>query len=144
MISESEETASILNGLASYFAGKPGVQAAWLFGSHSQECSHRESDVDVAVLLEHGCYPDARARFEVRVAMTADIIAVLHRNEVDLVVLNDAPPLFARHIVLDGRRVYCSDAQAEHAFRRDVQLRAADVGPFLDRMRRIKMEALSR
>ena len=135
---DSDELAPILNGLASYFAGKPGVQAAWLFGSH------RDSDVDVAVLLEHGRYPDARARFEARVAMTADIIALLHRNEIDLVVLNDAPPRFARRIVLDGRRVHCSDTEAEHAFRRDVQLRAADIGPFLDRMRQIKMEALRR
>ena len=76
--------------------------------------------------------------------MTADIIALLHRNEIDLVVLNDAPPRFARHIVFDGRRVHCSDAEAEHAFRRDVQSRAADIGPFLGRMRRIKLEALSR
>ena len=141
---DSDELAPILNGLASYFAGKPGVQAAWLFGSHCQGRSHRDSDVDVAVLLEHGRYPDARSRFEARVAMTADIIALLHRNEIDLVVLNDAPPRFARRIVLDGRRVHCSDAEAEHAFRRDVQLRAADIGPFLDRMRRIKMEALRR
>ena len=144
MISESDELTPILNGLASYFAGKPGVQAAWLFGSHCEGRSHRDSDVDVAVLLEHGRYPDARARFEARVAMTADLIARLHRNEVDLVVLNDAQALFARRIVLDGRCVHCSDAEAEHAFRRDVQLRAADLAPFLDRMRRIKMAALSR
>ena len=138
------ELECIVSGLASYFADKPGVQAAWLFGSHSEGRSHRESDVDVAVLLEHGGHPDARARFEARVAMTADLIALLHRNEVDLVVLNDAPPMFARRIVLDGRLVHCSDARAEHSFRRDVQLRAADIAPFLDRMRRIKMEALLR
>ena len=76
--------------------------------------------------------------------MTADIIALLHRNEIDLVVLSDAPPRFARRIVLDGRCVHCADEEAEHAFRRDIRLRAADMGPFLDRMRRIKMEALSR
>ena len=144
MTNGTDELESILSGLASYFAGKPGVQAAWLFGSYSEGRSHRDSDLDVAVLLEHARYPDARARFEARVGLTADIIALLHRNEIDLVVLNDAPPRFARRIVLDGCRVYCSDADAEHAFRRDVQLRAADIGPFLDRMRRIKMAALSR
>ena len=139
-----DELEHIVSGLASYFAGKPGVPAAWLFGSHAEGRSHRESDVDVAVLLEYGRHPDARARFGARVAMTADLIALLHRNEVDLVVLNDAPPMFARRVVLDGRLVHCSDAHAEHSFRRDVQLRAADIGPFLERMRRIKMEALSR
>ena len=144
MTTDTDELARILSALASYFAARPGVQAAWLFGSHCEGRSHRESDIDVAVLLEHACFPDARARFEVRIAMTTDIIALLHRNEVDLVVLNDAPPLFARRIVLDGRRVHCSDAEAEHAFRRDVQLRAADIAPFLERMRRIKLAALSR
>ena len=144
MTTDTDELAGILSALASYFAARPGVQAAWLFGSHCEGRSHRESDVDVAVLLEHACFPDARARFEVRIAMTTDIIALLHRNEVDLVVLNDAPPLFARPIVLDGRRVHCSDAEAEHAFRRDVQLRAADIAPFLERMRRIRLAALSR
>ena len=144
MTTDTDELARILSALASYFAGRPGVQAAWLFGSHCAGRSHRESDIDVAVLLEHARFPDARARFEARVAMTTDLIALLHRNEVDLVVLNDAPPLFARRIVLDGRLVHCSDPQIEHAFRRDVQLRAADIAPFLERMRRIKLAALSR
>ena len=143
-MTDTDELARILSMLASYFADKPGVQAAWLFGSPAEGRSHRESDIDVAVLLEHGRFPDARARFEARVAMTADLVAVLHRNEVDLVVLNDAPPLFARRIVLDGRLVHCADADAEHVVRRDVQLRAADVAPFLERMRRIKLERLSR
>ena len=144
VMNATDELKHILSALASYFAGKPGVQAAWLFGSHCEGRSHRDSDVDVAVLFDHARYPDARARFDARIRMTADIIALLHRNEVDVVVVNDAPPRFARRIVLDGRCVHCADADAEHAFRRDVQLRAADVGPFLDRMRQVKMEALSR
>lgn len=144
MTNDTNEIQRFLDVLSSYFAGKPEVRAAWLFGSYSEGCSHRDSDLDVAVLLEHSRCPDARARFEARVAMTADIIALVHRNEVDLVVLNDAPPRFARRIVLDGRLVHCSDAEAEHAFRRDIQLRAADLEPFLDRMRRLKLAALSR
>ena len=144
MVSDTVALAPIPSGLAAYFSGMRGVHAAWLFGSHCEGRSHRDSDVDVAVLLDHGCYPDARARFEARVAMTADLMAVLHLNEIDLVVLNDVPPHFARRIVLDGRCVHCADTEAEHAFRRDVQLRAADLAPFLDRMRRIKMAALSR
>ena len=144
MTSDTNHLGTILSGLASYFSAKLGVQAAWLFGSHAEGRSHRESDVDVAVLLERERWPDAGARFDTRVAMTADLIAVLNCSEVDLVVLNGAPPQFARRIVLDGRLVHCSDAEAEHAFRRDVQLRAADLAPFLERMRRLKLEALSR
>ena len=53
---DSDALASVVNELASYFAAKPGVQAAWLFGSHREGRSHQESDVDLAVLLEHARY----------------------------------------------------------------------------------------
>jgi hypothetical protein len=36
----------------------------------------------------------------------------------------------------------CSDPEADHAFRRDSQLRAADLEPFLRRARALKLEAL--
>lgn len=38
--------------------------------------------------------------------------------------------------------MYCRDAEADHGFVRDAQLRAADLVPFLQRMRRIKLETL--
>jgi hypothetical protein len=46
--------------------------------------------------------------------------------------------------VLDGQLLSCADPAAEHAFRRDVQIRAADLAPFLERMRRIKLASLAR
>ena len=53
-------------------------------------------------------------------------------------------PQLARRIVTRGRRVFCSDAGADHAFVRDVQLRAADLEPFLRRTRRVKLESIAR
>ena len=144
MTTDMDELGNIVGGLASYFAGEPGVQAAWLFGSHAEGRSHRESDVDVAVLLEHGRFPEARARFEVRVAMTADLIAVLHRNEVDLVVLNDAPPPVrpphrsrrpAGVLRGRGRRACVSPGRP---------VARGGHRPFLERMRGVKLEAISR
>ena len=59
-------------------------------------------------------------------------------------MLNDAPPLLARRVVLDGRQVYCADVDADRDFRRDTLLRAADLEPFLARMRALKVDALAR
>jgi hypothetical protein len=56
-------------------------------------------------------------------------------REVDLVVLNAAPPLRGRRIVR-GVRVHCASPELDHAFQRDVQLRAADLEPFIQAMRR--------
>lgn len=121
-----------------------GVVAVYLFGSRAEGREHRDSDVDVGVLVDRAVHPTREDRFELRVRLTSELIAALHRNEVDLVMLDDAPPLLARKVVLDGELMVCRDAEAEHAFRRDAQLRAADLAPFLDRMRRIKLEALRR
>ena len=55
-----------------------------------------------------------------------------------------AHPLFGRRIVWEGRRLFLADPEADRAFVRDVQLQAADLEPFLRRMRAIKLEALAR
>lgn len=59
-------------------------------------------------------------------------------------ILNDAPPHLARHIITTGRRVACADSEADHAFRRTAMLRAADLDPFLRRARGVKLKALAR
>ena len=121
----------------------PELVSAYLFGSHGAGRAHRESDVDIGVLLDPRVHATRETRFRERVRLSAWAVGALHRNAVDVVVLNDAPPQLA-HIVTTGRRVFCRDAEADHAFVRDVQLRAADLEPFLRRARRIKLDALTR
>jgi len=120
----------------------PHVRSAYLFGSHAAGRAHRESDVDVGVLVSWKL--DRGQRFEERVRLAGALPGRLGGRPVDVVVLNDAPPLLGRRVVLDGRRVFCADPEADHAYRRDVQLRAADLEPFLRRTRRLKLEALAR
>lgn len=121
-----------------------GVVSVYLFGGHAAGRSHRESDVDVGVLLDRERHPDRSDRFDVRVRLGSELIDALDTNEVDVVVLDDAPPLLGRRIVVEGRRVLVDDEEADVSFVRDVQLRAADLRPFLERTRRIKLEALRR
>lgn len=131
--------------LAEFFrtAQLPEVQAAMLFGSHSHDRAHAESDVDVAVLLDRGRMPtrSARAAFAERLAVT--LIESLHHNRVDVVVLNDAPPELAV-AALDGSVLHVSAPEALHTFNRDARLRLADIRPFLDRTRRVLLDAVTR
>jgi predicted nucleotidyltransferase len=121
-----------------------GITSAYLFGSHAEHRTHRESDVDVGILFDRTVYSSEAARFDERVRLSAWLGAELRASRVDVVVLNDVPPGLASRIVTKGAVVYCASAEAEHAFRRDVQLRAADLEPFLRRMRRLKLAALAR
>lgn len=122
----------------------PGTISVYLFGSHVEHRAHRESDVDVGVLLDRAAFPSDAARFDERVRLSAQLGAELGAPLVDVVVLNDVPPGLASRVVTRGLSVYCSSPEADHAFRRDVQLRAADLEPFLKRMRRLKLAALAR
>lgn len=137
---------ALLVKLGKFLETRPdlGIASVYLFGSHAEGRAHRESDVDLGVLARWDRHPTPRERFELRVQLGSDLIAVLGQNEVDVVVLNDAPPLLGRRIVYEGKRIFLGDPAVDHAFVRDVQLQAADLQPFLERMNRIKLEALAR
>jgi len=120
-----------------------GLTAAYAFGSRAEGRAHDESDIDIGVLLVRERFPTERERFARRLEISAALSSVLGMREVDVVVLNDAPPTFARRIVLDGVCLFISDAECARAFVRDVQLRAADLEPFLRRTRALKLAAIA-
>lgn len=123
--------------------GVDGLVSAYLFGSVASGRAHRESDVDVGVLFDRRKCPTAGERFDVRLKMIGPLQSVLGRD-VDLVVLNDAPPQLARHIMTMGRRLVVKDAERDHAHLRVTLSRAADLEPFLRRLRAVKLRALAR
>lgn len=124
-------------------SGTPGIVSAYLFGRHARGMPHRESDVAVAVLLDRARYADARARFDVRVRLSSELLAAVH-HDVDVVILNDAPPMFGRHIVTEGHRIFCLDPSADHDYVVYALIRAADVEPWYRRYAKIKLEAMRR
>ena len=135
------DVSDVESALANVARNTPGVTSVWLFGSVAEGRNHRESDVDVGVLLDWKMYPSSGERFDVRLRLI-DEMSIAVRREADVVILNDAPPQLARAVIHRGRRVYCGDAEADHAFVRDAQILAADVDPWLKRMRAIKLEVL--
>ena len=133
-------------GVEAYFTSRTpaGVVSAYLFGSHARGTAHAESDVDVAVVLAYGALATRADRSRAAGRLATDLIAATHCNAVDVVVLNDASPELAAAVVTHGRRLYCADGAAEHAFVRTVLLRHADLRPFLRRTRRLKAQVLAR
>lgn len=90
------------------------------------------------------CGPRRIDRSEARVDLISGLIGATGRNEVDVVILTDVPPLFARRILLDGFEVLVHDEAADHAFLLQTLSRAADLEPWLRRMSALKLEALRR
>ncbi|MEO8505774.1 MAG: nucleotidyltransferase domain-containing protein [Acidobacteriota bacterium] len=140
----SPQSADLVAKLAAALGGlhEPSLVSAYLFGSQAEDRAHRESDIDVAVLVDRGL--SVEERFALRLRLATELPGHFGGREVDVVVLNDAPPHLGRRAALDGIRVLCGDSQLDHDFRRDVQLRAADLEPFLRWTRALKLEALKR
>lgn len=107
-----------------------GVLSLYLYADGGDVGSQRDSDLDVAVLLDPEEFPDRKSRSQLRLTLTSDLIHALRDNHVDLVILNDAPPTLGKKIVTGWPRIFCADPETDHAFVRDVQLQAADMELF--------------
>jgi predicted nucleotidyltransferase len=102
----SQASNSTLATIQSRLAADPTVLFATLFGSRACGSPRADSDWDLAVFLDPSL--DGRSRTATR----AQLIAALEPEyRVDLVVLNDAPPLVA-HRALCGERLFVRDQPA--------------------------------
>jgi predicted nucleotidyltransferase len=119
-----------------------GLVSLYIFGSVAESRAHAESDLDIGVLLDRRRYPDENSRFHQRLLLSMTFSRI-EGPDADVVILNDAPPLLGRAIITRGKRVICRDEDLDHAYVRDVQLMAADIEPWLQRMWKIKLEAMA-
>ena len=87
-------------GLAELFERQPDVVTAYLFGSVARGEAGPLSDVDLAVWLDD--HPEPRPRLSRQLAMRGEAASLLGTDEVELVVLNGAPPLLAQRVIRGG------------------------------------------
>jgi predicted nucleotidyltransferase len=120
-----------------------GLVSVYIFGSVAENRDHKESDLDVGVLLDRRSHSTEKSRFEQRLLLSG-ALSRIGGPAADIVILNDAPPLLGRAIVTRGKRIICLEPELDRAYVRDVQLMAADIEPWLQRMWRIKLDAMGR
>ncbi|HSB69801.1 MAG TPA: nucleotidyltransferase domain-containing protein [Candidatus Methylomirabilis sp.] len=82
---------------------KAGAELVYLFGSQARGNVWPESDVDLAVVL--GPKAPTEQHGEILVRLIGDLMTVFGSNNVDVVILNDAPPLLTYEGVIQGGRL---------------------------------------
>jgi predicted nucleotidyltransferase len=102
--------AEILEALARALCERPEVLEAYVFGSQARGDVHAESDLDVAVFVDRTVQVDAPFGYEAE--LTTVLGAALASDRVDVVVLNEAPPLLYGRVLRDGVRVLARDLRA--------------------------------
>ena len=96
--------------LAELLDPREEILEAYLFGSHARGRAQPHSDVDVAVYVDEARADDTGYGY--RANLTTDLMAGLRFNDVDVVVLNRAPPLLYHRVLRDGVRLLARDLRA--------------------------------
>jgi predicted nucleotidyltransferase len=126
------------DALAQYFASLDEVVLAYLFGSHARGQAWARSDVDVAVLLENR--PADSHCLDTRLEVIGGLMEILHTDDVDVVILNQAPPALRYAVLRDGLLFFCRDHQAMIEFHVRALNEYLDFRPILKRHERAIME----
>ena len=97
---------STVEELKRRLAATGAVAFAYLYGSRAEGTQRPDSDWDIAVYLREDLSADER--FELRLSLLAELDDL---GRIDLLILNDAPPLLA-HRTLMGERLLVRDEVA--------------------------------
>jgi predicted nucleotidyltransferase len=106
----ADDRDQLVESLRRHLDARPEILEAYLFGSCARGQAQSHSDVDVAVYVDPVGLPDSP--FGYAADLTAALATALGSDAVDLVVLNQAPPLLYHRILRDGVRVMTRDLAA--------------------------------
>lgn len=114
-----------LPALLNYFAGKKDILAAYLYGSYGTEAQTPLSDVDLAVLLA----PETKRTLFKQIEIESDIAKICRSDEINVLLLNDAPLFLQFKVISAGRLLYERDAEAISKFQEIICKLYADFMP---------------
>ena len=120
--------------LADLFDRQPDVVAAYLFGSQARGDAGPLSDVDLAVWLDGS--EGTGQRLQRQLALSGEAASLLGTDEVELVVLNGAPPLLAQRVIRDGELLAERSALDRVRLETDAVIRYLDTIPLREELGR--------
>jgi predicted nucleotidyltransferase len=94
-----------------YLRSHPKVVFAYLFGGLARGARRPLSDVDIAIYLSNNA--DVA---EVKINTLGRLIEILYTDEIDLVILNTAPPALAMNVLRNKRLLVDNDQVARNCF----------------------------
>jgi predicted nucleotidyltransferase len=118
------------------------VLEAYLFGSQATGRAQAHSDIDVAVYVSDPRAPGGGYGYAAELA--AHLMRALGTNDVDVVVLNRAPPVLYHRVLRDGRRILARDLRATTTREGYALSRYCDFLPQLAKMEAARSAAAGR
>ena len=110
--------------------GDPDIIALLAFGSLATGKLSPLSDLDFAVLLSFDL--DSLERFKKHIELIGVFIDNFHAEEIDLIILNEAPPRYGNHILPHGKILFCRDRGVLADFIESTRKRYLDFRPYTE------------
>jgi hypothetical protein len=117
--------------LNNFLSREDTVVFAYLFGSQVSGKIGKLSDIDVAVYVD--LTKTIQNYFDLRLRLWGELIDFLKTDKLDLIVLNNAPPLLAHRILKQGNLLVCKNKRIRIAYEVKAILGYLDWQPFLKR-----------
>jgi predicted nucleotidyltransferase len=105
---------TVVDRLGEVLAAEDDVRLAYLFGSRARGGARPDSDYDIGVLIDRAAAGGDRGAIVRRLA--GRLGRVVSSTLIDLVVLNDAPPLLRHRVLRDGIVVFQRSPEARVRF----------------------------
>ncbi len=106
-----------------------GVMLGYLFGSYAKNTQNILSDLDFALLLEE---ENEDLKNNKKMEHLGKLIEIFKKNEVDLVILNDAPIFFQFVIIKEGKLIFSRDEKTRINYETSVIRNYLDIKPLHD------------
>ena len=120
---------------AAPLAEDPRVLAIYGFGSRARGEAGPGSDLDLAVLMDE----DVDLMDELR--LRADLVEQIRRDDIDLVILNHAPPLLRYEVISAGQRLFSRDDERAGDFEHRAAMHCFDTAHLRATQQRLVREA---
>jgi len=108
----TQELTPLIGKLKERLEKEEDVIFAYIIGSYAKGKAGPMSDIDIAVYLDR----KKEEIFDRKISLNILITEILKTDEVDLVILNEASPLFVHHSLKNGKLLFSKDEKKRIAF----------------------------
>lgn len=124
-----------MDAVRHYLEKRDHILFAYLFGSCARENSGKFSDIDIAVYTRDSLHYDAY------LDMITELSDITGR-QVDIVPLNEAPPLLCYQVIQEGKLLFTKDQEPVTQFIIKTVFMYEDMKPYLDLSYKTMIEQL--
>lgn len=130
--------------VVSFCKKRAEVVAVYLFGSQTKGTVGLMSDIDLAFLVEPALIRGTDLPYGYRAFLLTELMSILGTNDLDLIVLNEVPPLLKFQVIYHGEVIFSRSEGKRRAFQIKAFNEYQDVRPLLAVQRHYLMGRLDR